>query len=292
MFGYVLPSRPQMSQQDFETYRNIYCGLCKQLGKSFGQFSRFLLNYDLVLVALLADALSGEAGTVQNEGCVANPVAKHATLHKTGGLALAADGLILLSYHKLQDNLLDEKSGKYLLSWFAHPFLKSMYRKAAKRCPDIDAVLFEEMQRQQALEAAGCTNLDEACEPTAKMCAAIFLQTGRTNEEKAILERLGLFAGQIVYMLDAAEDFEDDVRQGRYNVLVLAGYSQEDALSAVRRRCNMAAGEIALCYNQLCFRQYKSILDNIFFLGLPQGIKLAGAKRGKRRTNHGQIQSV
>jgi hypothetical protein len=54
----------------------------------------------------------------------------------------------------------------------------------------------------------------------------------------------------------------------------------------------MAAGEAALCYNLLDLKQYRDILDNIFFLGLPQGIARAGIKRSKKGAGHGQIDSL
>ncbi len=292
MFGYVLPVKPEMKLRDFESYRAAYCGVCKQLGKSYGVFSRFLLNYDLVLLGVLADALSGETGPEPVEGCFANPVARRKTRHNTAGLCLAADGLVMLSYHKLQDSLADEAFPKRLAYSLAKPFLWHSYKKAAARHGDIATVLEEAMRRQMALEAAGCALPDEACEPTAQMCAVLFAAAAHTDADRPILARLGLFAGQIVYLLDAAEDFSEDAAKGKYNVFVNMGLSQQAATQAAQRRCRMAAGEIALCYNLLPLVQYKDILDNIFFLGLPAGIAAAGTKRNQRRPGHGQIESV
>lgn len=292
MFGYVLPVKPELKLRDYENYRATYCGVCKQLGKSYGVFSRFLLNYDMVLVALLADALSGEQGLIKNEGCFANPVAKHPTLHSTKGLTLASNALIMLSWHKLADNLDDEKWAKKLLLRTVKPFLGHMYKKAAKQNPQLSQTIEAEMQNQRKLESENCALPDAACEPTAKMCAAIFSLCAQTETQKRILSRLGLFAGQIVYLLDAAEDYEKDAKTGSYNVYIKANISREDAIEHTKKRCRMAAGEIALCYNLLTLQQYKPILDNIFYLGLPVGITFAGTKRDKRRSGHGQIESV
>ncbi len=291
MFGYVLPVKPDMRVRDYETYRAIYCGLCKQLGKSYGVLSRFLLNYDLVLLALLADALSGKKGVFRHEGCFANPVARHPILHDTPGLMLAADSLILLSWHKLRDNLQDEKGPKRVVYGCASPALSGMHRRAAARHPALSEELGAQMERQRALEAANCANVDEACEPTAQMCAAIFRAAAATPGQEKILARLGLFCGQIIYLLDAAEDLPDDTKNSRYNVFASMGFSPMQAAAAAKRRCGMAAGEIALCYNLLETTMYKDILDNIFFLGLPAAIGRAGIKRTKGKP-HGQIESL
>lgn len=291
MFGYVMPVKSELKVREFDAYRAYYCGTCKQLQKSYGFGVRFLLNYDLVLLALVADSLSGQQGQCKKEGCFANPFSGRSTRHGTSGLQLAADGLVMLSYHKLCDNLADEKLLKRLGYSFAKPYLSFKYKQAAARRPAIAAALTVQMQRQQQLEQSGCRSIDEACDPTAKMCKALFTAAGQAPEEQKILGRLGLFAGQIVYLLDAAEDYTDDQKQGRYNVFLQAGYSFEEAVETAKKRCRMAAGELALCYNLLTPKQNKGILDNIFFLGLPAGIAAAGTpKTGGNR--HGQINSV
>lgn len=272
-----------MKVKDFETYQAYYCGVCKQLQKSYGFVVRFLLNYDLVLLALMADSLTNDHAEIKKEGCFANPVYKKKIQHNTAGLALAADGLIMLSYHKACDNIVDEKFFKRLGYSFVKPFLAFKYKRAQKRHPEIANCLTEQMDNQFTLEQANCAEIDAACEPTAKMCEALFAAAGKTESEKKILARLGLFAGQIVYLLDAAEDFEQDTKNGSYNVFIKAGYTHEQTLQMAKQRCNMAAGEIALCYNLLQIKQNKDILDNIYFLGLPTGIAMAGLPKKTRR---------
>ena len=58
MFGYVLPLTAELKVREWHAYRAYYCGLCKELKREYGFLSRFLLNYDLVLPALLADRKS------------------------------------------------------------------------------------------------------------------------------------------------------------------------------------------------------------------------------------------
>ncbi len=287
-----MPAKQEMKVRDFELYRALYCGLCKQLGKDYKTISRLLLNYDLVLLAILADALSGEVGTLKAEGCFINPIQKRWMRHDTAGLALASDALILLSFYHLKDNLQDETGIKKILYALGHPALYWKHRHAAKKHPELDKALAHQMNCQRKLEAANCASVDEACDPTAQMCAQLFATAGRNKQEQHILYRLGLFAGQIVYLLDAAEDFEKDKKHGRYNVFLCAKMTKNEAVLSAQKRCRMAAGEIALCYNLLQFQQYKDILDNIFFLGLPIGIAAAGQKRTTRRTGHGQIESI
>lgn len=288
MFGYVLPVKCEMRVRDFETYRAAYCGLCKQLGEDYGLASRMLLNYDLVLLALIADAMSGDAGEMRREGCLVNPVSKKPTLYGTAGLRLGSDGLLLLSYHKFRDNAEDDRGAKRLLAAGGAGLLRRRYRRAAQRRPACAAAVEAQMERQRQLEAAGSASPDEAASPTAEMCRALFCEAAPDEQSREALGRMGLFCGQVIYLLDAAEDYEEDEKQGTYNVFLRAGLSKAEAVEAAQRRCRMAAGEIARSYTALAPRQYKEILDNIVYLGLPAAIASAGRKA--KGMGHGQIQ--
>ena len=60
MFGYVKPYNPELRVRELEEYKAVYCGLCKQLGRSFGVFARFTLSYDFAFLAMLKTALDRE----------------------------------------------------------------------------------------------------------------------------------------------------------------------------------------------------------------------------------------
>ena len=53
MFGYVRPALTQLSQEEKDLYQSAYCGLCHEMGKRHGFWTRFTLNYDLTLLAIL-----------------------------------------------------------------------------------------------------------------------------------------------------------------------------------------------------------------------------------------------
>lgn len=153
-------------------------------------------------------------------------------------------------------------------------------QKAAVRRPALDETLREQTATQQALERRASKSADEAADPTARMTAALFRLAAPGSRA---LERMGLFVGKIIYYLDAAEDYEKDIRNGAYNVFALQGLSKAEAVAEAQRLCRMCAGEAALAYNLLEPGPCKAILDNIVFLGLPQSIALAGQKRTQPR---------
>ena len=56
MFGYVKPYKPELRVRELEEYKAVYCGLCRELGQSFGLFARFTLSYDFAFLAMLKTA--------------------------------------------------------------------------------------------------------------------------------------------------------------------------------------------------------------------------------------------
>ena len=61
MFGYIKPYAPELKVKEQEAYRAVYCGLCKELGRSYGQLSRMTLSYDFAFLSVLAMGVRGEA---------------------------------------------------------------------------------------------------------------------------------------------------------------------------------------------------------------------------------------
>lgn len=281
MFGYVLPRKSELRVREWESYRAYYCGLCKELGREYGFLSRFVLNYDLVLLALTADSLAGECGKACGERCIANPLQKHPVCQSTPGLRLAADGLILTVYYKIWDDAADEHGAKRLAAKAALRAAERWRKKAAARHPELDEALRRETMRQAELESRGSAVTDEAADPTARMTQALFEAADPSAENRA-LGRFGYFLGKILYLLDAAEDYDEDAASGAYNVLIRAGLSREAAREHVQFVCRMCAGEASICYQELIWKAHKGILDNILYLGVPASIEHAGEKRPRK----------
>ena len=60
MFGYVKAHKPELKMAEYDTYKAVYCSLCRQLGKDYGVFAKFILSYDFVFLAMLKLGLQDE----------------------------------------------------------------------------------------------------------------------------------------------------------------------------------------------------------------------------------------
>lgn len=291
MFGYIKPFKPELKICEFDAYKAVYCGLCGELGRSFGPPVRFTLSYDFTFVSMLYFSLSDEAAAISCHRCYVNPFKKTPCAGDAEALRFGAELAAVMLYHKLCDNIADsgflKKTGWYLLK----PFAASARKKAAKIRPKADEIVGGYMRKQALVEAEKRPSLDEAAEPTAEAMSRIFSLISGDEKVCRILERLGYFLGRYVYICDTLDDVEDDLKSGGYNPLVLkfcltkgdAGKIR-DAKDYARDSLYMTIGEAARAYDLLELNEFRPILDNIIALGLQNSVKEIYNKPQKKKS--------
>ena len=57
MYGYISCSRDSLNGEEQERYQEVYCGLCRKLGKEYGQLERLSLSYDMTFLILFLSSL-------------------------------------------------------------------------------------------------------------------------------------------------------------------------------------------------------------------------------------------
>ena len=151
------------------------------------------------------------------EHCVVHPLKKRTCCRPNESLELCCDVAMLLTCHKLEDDLHDEGFLKRTMVRLILPFARRDYRKAAAFRPELAQKLREQMQRQQQLEDGHCANVDQAAEPTACLMGQVLSSLSEDPMRRRVLERLGYLLGRFVYLIDALDDWDEDTAKGRYN---------------------------------------------------------------------------
>ncbi len=267
MFGYVVADKSELRLKEFEMYKAVYCSLCKTLGRQYGILARFSLSYDFTFLSLLQLALHDGCNPTERRHCVYNPF-KKCNFLKDGDdvLSFPAAVAATLLYHKFLDNAADEKGFKRLFYKIISKFYKKYYKKAALLYPDVDGVAEAYIKEQSALEKEGCTDLDRAADPTAKMLGRIFEML--CEDQQRPLYRLGYCIGKWVYLTDVMADIEDDCRENKYNPLLSEGNTKKFAGERLSGILNFCETEAAAAFELLTIYKYKNILGNIIYLGL------------------------
>lgn len=268
MFGYVKPYNPELRVRELEEYKAVYCGLCKQLGRSFGVFARFTLSYDFAFLAMLKTALDSEiCPETERCACIAHPFCKRIRVRENAAMQMAARAAMISVYYKLLDDRADEGFFRRIGAAMLLPFAKRARRRALAFADGAaaDEAAAKMSAAQGQLETEKCPIPDAAAEPTANFLAAVLKNCAATAEQAAVLERFGYLLGRYVYLCDALDDLEDDRRRGRYNPFLYAG---GEAAIAAKNALFLTTAELSDDFDLLELHRYEGILENIIRIGL------------------------
>ena len=290
MFGYVKPLKPEMKMIEFDTYKAIYCGLCKQLGKVYGPFARLTLSYDFTFLAVVSLGFSEQCAGFKKQICVVNPLKKKPCMCPCDDLTFAASVAMLMLYYKVLDNYRDSGFWGKLGSLCIRPFFAHARKKAMKRYPEIDRIIGSAMAEQAVVEQKNLSSIDAAAEPTARAMAEIAKQMTGDENQKRVLDRFGYLLGKWVYLMDAYDDLEDDLQTGNFNPirnrLEITAWNEETRQQSdefMTGLLNLTVTELAKAYELLELKRYKSILDNIIYLGLKDVPKQIAQKKETKK---------
>ena len=273
MFGYVRIGKPELKVREYEMYKAVYCSLCKALGKHYGIISRLTLSYDFTFLALLNMSLKEGCCHIERKACVFNPLKKCNYCKDDGFLDMPSAVAMIMLYYKICDNVADEKGFKKLSFKLLKPLFSRAHKKAAQKYPKAENIVAEYIKSQSQLESENCTQLDEIAHPTAKALAGIFTLCSEDETQKKILDRLGYCMGRYIYILDAACDFEDDIKKNKYNVLKNDCADINAVKQKVKPQLYFCINEAAKAFELLDFKKNKGILGNIIYVGLEDTFK-------------------
>lgn len=270
MFGFVYIDKPELKIKDYETYRGVYCSLCKALGKEYSVFSRFILNYDCTFLSLFVMSRSEKCQGFKSGRCPFNPAKK--CNYTTGGdeaLSKGAALTVISSYYKLLDSIADggflKKAGCTLL----RPFFAAWHNKAKKNFPDYEEAVREMYFAQLKCEKSDNPCLDMAAEPTAKMLESVLKLEAKSESEALALSQMGYHLGRWIYLMDAAADIKEDAKSGNFNPFLLKFKNAENIdINEVDGIISQSYYLLTKAYELIDKHRFSDILDNIIYSGL------------------------
>lgn len=276
-----------MRIKEYETYKSVYCAVCKSLGKNYGITARLILSYDITFLALVGLAVKAEPVGIKKGRCTCNPLKR--CLYCTGGdepIDFACAAGIILFYYKLYDNISDDGFFGRIISRLLLVPAGVKRKKAQKKYSELDTIFSDMIKSQLAAEKNENCTIDEAAEPTAIALAKTAEMLTDDSKKQKELYRFGYFLGKWIYLTDAQADLYDDIQKKSFNPFAVTG-STEDELNRAKEYANSVinsvAAELVSAYIELDIQMFSPIIENIIVLGLRDSQKRAFEKEKKKK---------
>lgn len=329
MLGYVRIDKGELKVREYEIYTGYYCGICKYIGREYGQLPRMALSYDAAFLALLLAGIDCTPDAPVQEHCIAHHIQKK-TVIRNKAIEYAGDIMLILAWYKLADDIADEgrlyAKGTRLVM---HRIFKKLQRKHPELCQNVH----QQLKALTELEKSRCDSIDMAAEAFARIMQIIFTEgarylygetvlhstyafygsndcasgtdtpnqpgckSRRKEEQKAeeaitlsvdnmhqsttlheALSEIGYHLGKWIYLIDAADDIEENIESGAYNPLLYrfcydstcesARQFRERIAESLNFNLYMYLSMIGKSLNSLDIRKNKGIIENVIYFGL------------------------
>ncbi len=262
MFGYVRINKMDLTFREYENYKGYYCGLCKYLKENHGEISRIGLNYDITFLIVILSAIYKPKTNIFEEVCLVSPFKRKKKLINEI-TEYAASMNVLLTYYKLEDNLLDDKGVKDIL---AYNLYKSKLKIAHEKYPHKSQIIKEQMKLLNELEKNKEYNIDKVSNTFGELMGEIFAYKKDKYEDD--LRRIGFNIGKYIYILDAYEDLNEDYKKERYNPFMEYINKREELKIRVDRLISISLGLLASSIDRLNLQVNRGIIENIVYSGV------------------------
>lgn len=272
MFGYVTANWKELTEDQKQRYGAVYCGICRRIQEQSGEVSRLSLSYDMAFLAMLLMSLYEPREGAGKNACLLHPIRRRPWVDNAY-VSYAADMNVALAYYNCLDDWQDDKNHAARL--MADVLGKNLARIEAAYPRQCRAIR-ESVNALSQLEKAGCSSPDEPASVFGGLMAE--LMTCEEDLWAPSLRGLGMALGRFIYLLDAALDYDRDLKRGRYNPYIAMGLDKdwqrwEDYLVLTMARCTEH-------YEKLPLVQDKALLDNILYSGV--WVNYRGRRKGER----------
>ena len=261
MFGYITIDRDELKGKELDRYRSYYCGVCMDLKGACGQRARMTLTYDMTFLAILLTDLYDDMTPAERKFCLLHPAQRQLCL-QNAYTKYAADMNLLLVYHNLCDNWIDERSHR---SYAAARLIRNAYLATAKRHPETVRRIRKYLKELHAVEESGSCDLDLASGLTGNLMGEIFAYA--EDEWTDELRNLGFYLGKFIYLMDAWDDVKEDRARGSYNPF-RALAAEPDFEERANEVLTLQAAAATRAFERLPLVENVDILRNILYSGI------------------------
>lgn len=278
MFGYLNTTK-SLEDGQRGLWQTFMCGLCFSTKRLFGNLPRMFISDDINFFNVLFHSVEQFDVEIEHKRCFSHPVKKRTVLKTTALCDKLAIANVLLTYFNLWDDVAD---GGGVKKKTALKLFAKTYRKARADWSTLDETFRARLGELRNFEKQNCSIPDQVADSFG-LLSRDFCRLVLGEKSTGFAETLCYNLGKWIYLVDALDDFDKDVRCGNYNpfaacfgaatIAELAAYRQdiEFLMFAVLNR-------IAQSFNDLNLTKYTCLLKNVLFESIRDKTKQTLAK--------------
>ena len=279
MFGYIIINKGDMKFKEFDIYHSYYCGLCDALKKRYGKAGQLSLSYDMTFVVMLLSSLYEPETKVGWAKCMAHPFEKH-SIRKNEFSDYGADMNVLFTFYKCRDDWADDKKvSRLAYSKLLKRSFRSVCIRYQEKAKKIGMLLREMAQEEKRMNQ----DIDHMAGLVGQIMGEILAV--REDEWKEGLKTMGNFLGKFIYLMDAYEDIEEDMKRNRYNPLRKM-YERTDFEEEIKTILTMMMAGCCREFEKLPVIEHAEILRNILYSGVWYRYEMLQQKREQRKEDY------
>lgn len=286
MIGYMQPIKKEFANDEKKLYQSVYCGLCRRLKYEFGMVGILALNYEITNLLLLIEALRTDESKTMKMACSLSPLIwRNMRGANQDVYSKAAELSVIIASFEISDNVQDENRLKdKLMEKIAASKLETVKGNDLLGYLQFEKVYLNYMRTEQDAsdEGSGFARVLDSCGTITEQIA-IFL--AEELDEKLISDVTSIMRlwGEWIYLMDAAEDYENDWKNGMFNPwsLMDAPSNQEEYIELIEEKARRNLMDLPI-------RRYKGLLEKLFCEQMPYKRKMLFRRIKLSKPLHGE----
>ncbi|MCH5159896.1 MAG: hypothetical protein J1F66_03485 [Clostridiales bacterium] len=266
MFGYLDIDKGTLEDGQRGLWQTFMCGLCFSTKKLYGNFPRMFITNDVNFFNVLFHSILGCDVEIEHSRCFSHPFKKQTVLRQTELIDRLATANVLLTYWNIYDDTID--GGSFSKKTALKAFSRA-YNRAKRNFSALNDMLATRYGELREMETSGVDGIDRIAHAFAQLSedfATLVLQEYATDHVKTLCYNLGKW----IYLIDALDDAEKDLRKKEYNPFVTHyGAKSFDELKSQRDELQFemfaVLNRVASAYNDLNLQKYTCLLDNVVY---------------------------
>lgn len=272
MFGYVKPYKNELKLKTIQYYSEVYCSLCQALKKNFGFLSRFTVNYDITFLyfVLLTENMQNIHIKFR---CPFNPLKLIETSISAKNLDYCAGVNYLLTVEKLNDDRTDTKGLKGLFTTIIYNIFSSnkKYKDYIHKNFEFYSECKQILSKYYEMEKNSNSDFDELLNTFGHFFKAIISNYHNDNfeKDKEIILEFAFQLGKWICLIDALDDYNDDIKKKRFNILTLIDKNIESSelIRIALTILQMIKSKMKICLRKCISLQSNEVVSNFIMYG-------------------------